>query len=831
MLGHFLLAFARNLRAHKAISLINVASLAVGLTVFAIAWLYVERELGYDRAWRNADRIHRLVLEQQGLPGSVDGFYTDVNPRAYPALRDYFPEDIRAITRTAATPVRFGAESDGGAYTLSLVDSAFASIFQFEMLEGSLEQVLQNPGMVAISERLIEPLGDQGRMGERIMLSSAFTGGMQEFEIGAVFREPPLSSVSFSMLAAIGEHAAALFPRPYTPAWESSIGVWLALRDGVRVEDFNAQMPFFIERAVTAFNEALPPGESVSEHLFYRFQPIADIHLNPVGFEANSPNFGDKAKVLTFAGVGLLVLLVGCCNSVSLSLAQVLNRRREIGVRKVCGASRGNVLRHFMGETVLLALLACVLALALQALVLAPLTSLLNLRGLSGPGWGDVSFLVGGAMLVGLVNGAYPAFVLSAVLPQSALRPGSAGGAKGPFRARILLVGAQFGLAVTFMSCAVALYAQLAVARAQPLGFEHRNLVMVGTPSSSTAPDADVLAQRLKQLPGVTGAIPTLSMPNQNFPPNINAVTLVRKGERESEAQATRVMVPDDFFELMEIPLVAGRPLYSARDAQIAAPTTEPGAPPGTHLAINRRAVEVLGFASPDETVGTTLFQRRADLEGVIRDFPALVVGVVEDSHYSSLHRRPIPEIYMVPPRYSTPSLLLRYAESAADGIERGVREVYREYGAQPNFLFIETRIDLAFLRERSEGRLLLIAAGLALFLSCIGLYGLAAATMARSVKEVGVRKVLGAGVGTVAGLFLWRFSRPVLLANVVAWPAAGWFVLRWIQQFPYQLDLNWLPPLFLGASFVVLAVAWITVGGVTVRAALGRPVQSLRYE
>lgn len=830
MFIHFILNFGRNLRTHKTLSLINICSLAVGLTVFAIASLYVQRELSVDHSWPNADRIHRLVIQRQGLPGSPDGFGYNIDPGSYQALLSYFSGQIDAASRLTSAPVQLqvGEEERREINFLSFVDPEFDTVFNMEVLAGNLTNVLASPGLIALSEAMAMALGDAGQVGQRLLVRTPYSGGEQDFEIGAIVRLPKPSSHSIDMLTVISDYAGALFMTPPSAPWEVATPVRLLLVPGAETLDINEQIPLFVQSTL-ATNFEQVDVENISDHLFYELQPLREIYLNRRGFEENGLNFGDKAKVTTFAVVGLLVLLVGCSNSASLSIANALRRRKEIGIRKVLGAGKKAIMLSYLGESVLLTLLSLGLALVLQELLLTPVLTLLNINGELSPTLANNALLLAIALLAGLVNGTYPAFVLSGLQPQSILQSSLGGGSKGMFRARVFLVGGQLALTTMFLAIAFSLFTQLMVVRTQSLGYDHENLLLLLIPPSPSVPSASVLSNNLQALPGVVAAAPMVTVPpNMNLPLNINAFNLVSKQEQETEVQATRLMIVEGFPGLMSIPLLAGRDLTEDRDSwsgnQGPSRTVE-------NALINRRAAEALGFASPENAVDTLIYMRRSDTGGQMIDAPLLIVGVLEDSLYSSIHRLPVPEFYAIPPETFNAQFMLRYQPDAATTIQQNTAALLETYNIEANFEFIENRIEAAWFQEKNESRILLIAAVMALLLSCIGMYGLLATTVVRSVKEVAIRKVMGASTGGILRLFLWRFSQPALFANLIAWPLAAWFVLRWIQRFPYQLDLLWLPLIFLSASLIVLVVAWLTIIAVTTRTAQHAPATSLRYE
>lgn len=832
MIWKFFLSFGRNLRNNKLLSLINIFTLSIGFAVFSMSALYVHKEMSYDSGWSNAKRIHRTLVQWQGLPGRGDGSGYSLDPSSYQSLLSYFSDQIEAATRLPSAPVQLqvGQEEVGNIIFLTFADPEFEFIFDLQVLDGSLTRVLGNPGLIALSESRAIALGDSGRVGESLLVKTPYNGGEQEFEVGAIIRLPEPTSHAFEMLTVIGEHASELFVSSPSPPWEASTPVRLLLKPRERTQDLNDQMPNFVASALADNYGQFDTG-SIDDHVFYELQPIQEIYLNRGSFEEDILIFGDKSKVIIFAAVGLIVLLVGCSNSASLSFANALRRRREVGIRKTLGAGKKIIVLHYLGESVLIALIACGLAVALQELLAIPVQTLFNISGELSPSLASSGLLLVIAVFIGLFSGAYPAVLLSTIRPQSALKSNAESGGNGVFRARIVLVGGQLALTVMFLASAFGLYAQLIMVQNQSLGYDHTNLLYVShSPSSSSSvPNASVVANNVLDLSGVMAATPMVTPPpNMNLPLNINASNLVSKNEFEMEVQSTRLMVAEGFIEMLGIPLLSGRMLDGVRDSWT---NSQNSSEKVEHVLINRRAVEALGFTSPKSAVDQLVYMRSSDVNGQLFDAPMRIVGVLEDSLYSSIHRLPVPEFYALPSDTSTSQYMLRFEPATSSDIQEDVASLFESYGIEPNLLFIESRIESAHLQQRDESRLLLITAGIALLISCIGMYGLVTAAVVSSVKEVGVRKVLGASTLSILGLFLWRFSRPALFANLIAWPIAGWFVLRWIQQFPYQIEFIWFSLIFIFASLVVLLVIWLTIIAVTAQAARCFPASSLQYE
>lgn len=833
----FVVAALRNLLRHKLQTLINIASLATGLTVFGFAFLYVEQEMSYDRGWPDGERVHRLTLEQRGFPGLPDRSYFASLARSYTRLMDRFGDEFENATRVYPGAARV-PESEAMT-SLWYVDPDFVDILRPEVIEGDLVRAVSGPGFFAVEEEFAERAGLIGRVGERIALAG-YAGDELEFELAAIYRLPrPVSpATNFPMLTLMHNYALPLFygagQEGRSAPWENQVQVWVKLREGLSTAAFNALQPEYIQQTVRDYDEALGPERRISDHLFYNWQPVEDIHFHPLTTETvnSGASYGDLARVATFAAVGVLVLLVGCSNSISLSLAAALERRREVGVRKAAGALPQDILWQRLGESVLLALLALIPAVATLELLLPAFQALLPFVDVDA-GLREYTLLAAIAVLVGLACGIYPALVLSSTRPQAVLRSGAAGKARGGVPLRSLLVAVQFFLASMLLIGTSALYLQLAVTRSQPLGFDASNVLLLAQNQPSVAFSA--LRTELAKLPGVVQVIPGSTPPNAGLPPTAIADVVIRSVGDRNEVNVHRQHHDFEHATLMGMRILAGRAFDPERDNPD--PVTREYSGGAQRVLLNATAARQLGFASPQEAVEQALFIRRLNnITGESTHVPLQIIGVVEDNLYASLRRRPGPELYMANPRQgiaSGNSLILKYEESAEATIQERVRsEAQRVLGSPlTGIVFAEEQIATAFRQEQNESKLLLICGSLALLLASFGLYGLAAFTIEQQVKEVGIRKALGAQAASIVTLYLWRFGRPILLACLVAWPVAIYFVLQWIERFPYQMERAWLAPICIATMGGVLLIAMLAVSVITTRAAISNPVRSLRYE
>jgi putative ABC transport system permease protein len=832
----FLVTTARSLFLHKIQALINLTSLSIGLTVFGFTWIYVKQELSFDRSWPDADRIHRLIVEQHGVQGRPDGVLNKVTSTSYPQILDYFPSQIEESTRLVTFPGTIKDSSTSVMRDVAFVDPGFTDIFRLEVVAGDLARTLSGPGFIALEQDYAATLGADVLPGKRITVES-IRGVQLEYEVGAIYRLPDNISptLDFHLLTSMHDYSLPLFSDVRAlVSWENQTQVWLKLKQGIDTDTFNAMQRTFVDTLKNNVDLALGPQKGIQDQIVYRWQPVTEMHFNPVDVEVGSAT-GDRARVVTFAVVGLLVLLVGCSNSINLNLARALEKRREVGLRKTMGAEPKDIFRQHTAESIIMALLALIMAIAMFEQLLPVFANQLPFAFNIKTDWDDYVLLAIVACIVGVASGAYPALVLSAVVPGDVIKVGSRGTDKAGLRT--LLVGSQFGLASLLLIVTGALYLQLAVSRSQPLGLNAENLLALTLGSEQERSHASALRAELGKIPGVVMVVPAYARINANTPASSTVVPLVRRTGDVDQIFPQSLFVDPDFFAILEIPLLAGRTYNSLGDMNNRQRrVNEAGSQQQEERAVvNRSTIRALGFANPEEAVEQVVFWRLSfNMAGQVAHRPIRIIGVIEDNMYASLRRRPEPEIYLNPSNSGgAPLLMLKYESSIEATLLERIQETAVAINGQhlQNVQFIQQQIDSAFLQEQNESRLLMICGALALLLACTGLYGLVTFMVERQVKEVGVRKVLGAGLGAILLLFIRRFTMPVAAASLIASPLAAYFVFRWIERFPYQIEKVWLLPLCLGVTMLVLLISIMTVGAVTFRAATVKPLQSLRYE
>lgn len=839
MLKHYLLSTLRHLCKRRLYSFISLLSLTVGLSVFCLISLHVRHELSYNKNWQDAGLIHRMTHKQGG------GLAQQPPTTAFSAefilnLYDYLEEFVSGYSEvsTIHTPIEDDQSNRG--LTVLIADAGFGDVFEMNVVAGSMTRVMEGSGFIALERSQAElHFGEhETAIGRNIKLSGPnyissnpdfVPAQPTEFEVAAVYElpDPVSTSTRFQAIAPDNVHTQGVLPTVHGEP-VSSINIWMKLKENVDPEQINTRLDSYLDDYLLYTRDDVDlQGKSYSELFDFHLQALTDIYLSR---EITETPGGDSVRLLTFSVVALLVLMAGSSNVISLGLAAVMERRREVGIRKSVGAEQRDIILQYMGEPILLALIALVPTVALVKAIHPAFANLLSITRMPAIGLPEIWLMSGIALFVGLVNGIYPALVLARVKPVAILKTQGVHPRGQSLNLRSLLVGLQFCFSLVLLIVTTGLYMQLNITRHQPLGLSVEN---VGSADinfqllQTRSEIASVFANELSRLPDIEAVAPVLNTPLQSPGTQIE-YQLVDNQQEMQGVTVIRTPAKIGLFDLLEIPLLAGRHFDQSRDSN--QNVQDSATPPVQNIIINRVALNALQYGSTNQVLGNRYFLLFDN--GARRNYtPVEVIGVVEDSMLSSLKTRPSAEVFYLE-SFTGPSVLFRYDNTAGADIQQRVNDVALAVTDYPaSVTFLEDQLNRAFEQEQRESRLLLMCAGLALFLSCIGLYGLVSVALRTQVKEVGVRKVLGASTAGVVLLFLKRFSLPVLLANLIAWPVAAYFVLQWIERFPYQLEKAWLLPICLGNSALVLVIAWLTVSGLTWQAASTRPVKSLRYE
>jgi putative ABC transport system permease protein len=817
--SYFLTGF-RALFTNRIYAFINIAGLAVGIAAAALIFLYVRYESSYDAWLADSDRMYRL--ETKMLMMGSEPVTNGVGPRAaIAALPREFPqiEDVVGISLSRSVVTIDGEPRFA---EIVRVDPNFFDFFKLPFVRGNKQTALRDPtGVVLTQKEATAYFGDANPIGRTIDIERKQE--KSTLRVTGVIEDLPADShLEFGLIARFNAAEA-------DPAFVNNWGVmdtrvYAKLRPGADVGEINRRLPAFEKRNLGPMDEVFD----------YRLASVRGIHLAPPLMGEMRPG-GDPVAVKAFSAIAALILLIACFNFTNLATAKASQRAREVGLRKVLGASRGQLIAQFMAESILLVAVATMIALALVEVVLPYFNRLLDLQmdvAYSGSGGLLLPALLL-TLLVGAVSGFYPAIYLSHFQPAKVLRANAAPGASGSDRLRSALVIGQFAIAIGLIICAAIVHAQTSHARHADPGFRQQGLLAlenVGLPQ--VQPAQQTLLREISSLSGVKAAALASNSPTAS----ISMSSQVRRQGSSSEREPMDMASVDyGFMQTMGIAVIAGRdlaPRFGSDDASGKAMGGRPAihshaageAPPEPkhyNVLLNRAAVRQLGYENAEAAVGEQLS---------VGSDRSTIVGVVGDVHYRSLRDPAKATVYFRDDQRFN-NIMIRFAAGDPAALRDAVASVWKKVAAGAPFdaEFVEDVLAEHYDADEVRARIFAIAALLAIVIACLGIFGLAAFTVERRKLEIAVRKVFGARDADIAKLMVWQFSRPVLLANLIAWPVAWWLMRDWLNAFSDRITLH--PAWFLAAGALALIIAVCTVGGHALRVSRAHPIHALRYE
>jgi ABC-type lipoprotein release transport system permease subunit len=791
MLRHLFKIAVRSLWKHRGYSVINVAGLAMGMAFAILILLWVRFEVQFDRYHENVDRLHLVAFKARD-----DSFFGDQTVGATAKhLREEYPEVTHATRVSTISWRRLQHEGTkfvaGGRY----VDPDFLRMFTIPLLRGEAETALAEPHSIAITERLANRIfGDEDPIGKALRF-----GEELDLTVTAVLEDPPANTrfrTEFLVNAKIGS--------PIFERWDiKCLQTFVMLAEGVDHEAFNPKIrDIFNDRLLQELEND------------YYLVPLDRIHLY------NLEGGGAIVYVMVFTGIAIAILLMACINFVNLSTARAEIRYKEIGVKKAIGAGRGQLAAQFLGESVLISLTALVIAVALVEWMVPVLNAILRLRLQLDFSLSTILGLLGIALGTGVVAGVYPALYLSSLRPLAVLRTRQAvrarprwrigrllgGGTRGTALRRALVV-VQFTLSAVFMICVLFIFLQVHHVKNMDVGFDPEHVVVFGLPGE-LVPRAEVVKNELLKSPNVESV-------------TVSSASLMRwqtsfgidwDGKPELPPFDVGYNEVDyDYAETFRMEMVHGR-FFSrefASDTQGAFVVNE--ALTRAMRMENPVGLEVVGAGgSPIEQRGT-------------------IVGVIRDFHTESAHKEIRP--FMLGLTKTGYRMCVRMVPGTTPDTLKHIRATLKQFqpDADPTFWFYRDAVVELYTAEIFTGTVIIIIAGIAIMISCLGLLGLAAYLARQRTKETGIRKVLGASVWNIVVLFVRETSLLVLLAGLIGIPIAYAIMRSWLERFAFRIELSVWP--FILVTLITLAIALLTVGLQALRAARANPVDAIRYE
>ncbi|HEX7690775.1 MAG TPA: ABC transporter permease [Sediminibacterium sp.] len=816
MITNYLKTAWRSLMKNKTFSLINIFGLSIGLACCLLISLYLAYELGYDKYHPDADRIYQVgtVFVREGkessrpnTPGNMGKYMQQEFPEIEETVKllGLFGEDKTLLRYQGnnASPVSF-YENKG-----YLADPGFFRFFQYHFTEGDPNSALNLPNTVVLSDQTAAKLfGGQPALNKVIHVSSS-TNGESDVTVTGVFRSDtrPTHINGQFFLAYRGGEMERYVNRQPGLAYNNMFFTYLKLKKGTDAAQLQSKFPAFLNKY--AGDDLKAAGFSKKQFLV----ALPDIHLRS-GMEENVTASGSITYLYILGSVALFSLLIACINFMNLSTARSARRAAEVGIRKVLGANRSSLVKQFLGESLMMSLIALLIAFALALLCLPAFAAACGkplVFSFSQHGWILAAFVVL-ALLTGLVAGLYPAFYLSSFKPIRILKS-KFSGSLATVSVRKALVVFQFVISSILIISSVVIAKQMRFLRSQDLGFQKEQQLVLPLRSQTAKQAYTPLKTALAQLSSVSAIGASMYYPGIFNPSDTR---LYRPGQTIDNSVSLKVnAVDENFIQTLDIKPVAGR-LFS-KDF--------PG-DTARAIIINEEAVKKLGFASSQDAVGKQVYFGKGGA-----DNSADIVGVVKDFHYEDLHLAIMPFSFTLSNSHN-------YNYLVVHGNKQDLRTLLSQVENAWHTLIPNEPLEYQFMDEQfqknyeAQDKLAWMVGFftvIAILISCLGLFGLATFSAEQRTKEIGIRKVLGASVSNIILLISKDFIQPVLIAIVIASPAAWWIMHTWLQDFAYRTGIGWT--VFLLSGLLACLVAFITISSQSLRAAVSNPVNSLRTE
>ncbi len=808
MIHSYLKTAIRNIFKHKIYSLINILGLAIGLAACILILLFVVNEFSFDRFHDNYKRIYRIAVD-----GRMSGDYFNVAVTPIPmgpAVVNDFPEIENAVRFQEVQGDIFISYDEKKFYENGLLftDSTIFEVFTFDLVLGDKETLLDEPFSLVINESLAKKyFNNENPLGKVIRYNNTYN-----FKITGVIKDIPENShIKFELLAS-WESIKEMQGDDYREGWSSlSIHTYILINGQADIQELDDKLDLYI-MGHFAENAGITVEEIKEYNIEFipYLQPLKDIHLHSNLMAELSPN-SDISNVYLFGAIALFIILIACINFMNLSTARSTKRAREVGIRKVHGAVRKELIRQFLGESILMSLIALFIAGALVELVMPVYNSLIGQPLEMGmfDSWILIISYIVFAIIIGIIAGSYPAFFLSSFRPIKVIKGDLTGGSKKS-ALRNTLVVFQFAISIFLLIGTGIIYGQLKYVKAKKLGFDKEQVLVIPLRSEALQEKYEVFKNEFRSIPGVISIAASSTIPGQGM----DGTAIFPEGQPETEPWLIFYMSADyDYPETMGMKMKYGRDF--SKDF-----ITDSSA-----LIINETLVNKLGWG--EAAIGKKFTPGDPNNENKFH-----VIGVVEDFHFESLYDKIEPMVISLnQDRYTILNLKIDPANmyKTVSLIEDRWNNIDANFPF--DYMFINQTFDDLYRSEERTGKLFIYFSVIAIFIACLGLFGLSSFTAEQRTKEIGIRKTMGASVGSVVLMLSRQYTRWVLVANILAWPVAFYFLSKWLENFAYRIEVLgkwWIFPL---AAIISLFIAILTVLYQSIKAASSNPVNSLKYE
>ncbi len=773
----------RTLKRNRIYSFINIFGLAVGMAICFLVLLYVQNEFSYDRFHQKTNQIYRITTEWQ-IEGHSQVYQTTAAPLA-PALLDEFPEVIDAVRMTRQGAIINHKNQSFAESHIYMVDPSFFKIFSFPLIRGNPETVLNDKNSIVLTEKSAEKyFAGEDPVGKTITFFNRF-----DFKVMGIAKNAPSNShLNFDFLIRfdlINDFSSF----NYLASW----GAWNFLTYVLLQKDFPTAE--FERKSVELLKKYR--GEDTNTRMLH-LQPLTKINLE---------THGKISYIYFFSAIAAIILLLACINFTNLSIAQSSTRVKEVGMRKVIGAHRHQLIKQFLGESMVLTFIALPAALILVELALPSFNALFmtQLRSSYFQNLPFILSILGITVLVSLISGSYPAFYHSALQPVQSLRGESRSSTRVSLL-RSLLVIFQFSISTILITSTIVIYNQMHYIHTRDLGFNKEQVVHIPIFSISLRQKYQSVKSELIKNPNIINVSISSFFPGSH--PNQSVDWEGRK--EDEDFMMAWYSVDHDFMKTFGIELVQGREFSRDYPSDIK-----------SAYILNEAAAKSFGW---DNAIGKQFMVERADLS------MGKVVGVMKNFHFDSLHHTIQPLALVLDPeggRYFSLKISPKGMSSTLSSVEKRFKEFAPHVPFE--FDFLDSEVDELYREEQRLGKIINYLSVLAIFIACLGLLGLASFAIVQRTKEIGIRKALGASILNILTLLSKDFARLVGIANIIAWPIAYYAMSRWLQNFAFRSSLAiWI---FILAAAIAFFIALFTISFQSIKAAVTNPVDALRYE
>jgi len=809
MIRNYLKSAWRNIARHKFISFINIFGLTIGITCCLLILTYIINELSYDKYNANADRTYRVTRIFYSANGTESLHLSAVAPPFGPLLKTAFP-DIEQVTRVypnGTTILRYKDklfnEQNG-----FFADEHFFDVFSVDVIKGDKHTALTDPYNVMLTEKIAHKyFGDEDPINKTITLDNT----KHEYKVTGIFKPFPITAhmhpeilMSFNTLKDTAMYGEKQLETNYG---NNSFFTYILLPKDYNADNISKQLNSFLDTYVHF--PGMPGNVKTSTITKLTIQKLTDIHLRSHLDDEIEEN-GDIDRVYIFSIIALFILLIACINYMNLSTARSALRAREIGIRKVIGAQRKEIIRQFLSESVLITWIALLLAVSLTCVLLPYINTLsdLTLSVSSLLRWNILCGILALPFVIGLISGIYPALFMSSFKPVRVLK-GIINVGSGGISFRKVLVVAQFAISIILIVATTVVFQQLRYIQQKSLGF-NKDHILTTYYDQDINKQYDAFRNDLLRIPGIKQAGRSTRIPSGRLLDEQGASVMQNGALQQVKIDLKCLATDYGFIPTFGMHMAAGRNF--SRDF----------ATDTANYILNETAVKMLGWGDPRNAI---------DKDMVYGNTKGKIIGVVSDFHFESLHQKIVPMIFYMPSQSYYRCLSIKISGNNIPATISSIQSTWSKYLPKVPFDygFLDQKFQQLYNSEQQQGSLFTIFSFIAIFIACLGLFGLSAFTITQRVKEIGVRKVLGASVPQIVAELSKSFLILVLIATVIAFPIAWYLMHKWLLDFASRIDIAWW--VFVLAGVVALIIAFATISFQSIKAANANPVKSLRSE